>query len=103
MVQQAVRELPESERKVILLFYVGDLSHQRIADVLGLPVSTVKSRLHEARVRLKRIMWPLGDASLPDERPTRPNRVREEVVKKKYIPEPGGKTIVKRKYLKESG
>jgi RNA polymerase sigma-70 factor (ECF subfamily) len=103
MVQKAVHNLPASEREVVLLFYMGDQSHQHIAETLGIPVSTVKSRLHEARVRLKRLLWPLGEDGLPGERSAQPNRVHEVVIKKKYVPEPGGMWVVKKKYVKESG
>jgi RNA polymerase sigma factor (sigma-70 family) len=103
MIQQAVRELPEPEREVVLLFYVGGQSQLEIADTLGLPVSTVKSRLHEARVRLKRKMWYLDEENLPEERSTRQAGFRKEIVKKPYIPDPEGKIVVKRRYLKESG
>jgi RNA polymerase sigma-70 factor (ECF subfamily) len=103
MVRKAVRHLAASEREVVLLYYVGDRSQQQIADTLGLPVSTVKSRLHEARAHLRRILWPLDEEGLPDEPTTRPDRGRVVILKKKYIPEPGGKTVVKKPYLPGSG
>jgi RNA polymerase sigma-70 factor (ECF subfamily) len=103
MVHQAVRALPVSEQTVVLLFYMDGLSHQQIGYALGLPVSTVKSRLHEARARLKRRLAQWGEDNLPAEIPSRPNRSHDVVQKKTYLPAPGDKTVLKKKYLKGSG
>ncbi|MDX1933969.1 MAG: sigma-70 family RNA polymerase sigma factor [Capsulimonadales bacterium] len=54
IIREAVRRLPSTQKNVVLLYYVGGQSLQQIADTLSLPVSTVKSRLHEARIYLKR-------------------------------------------------
>jgi RNA polymerase sigma factor (sigma-70 family) len=43
-----VRALPAQQRAVVVLRFWEDLSHERIADVLGIPVGTVKSTLHRA-------------------------------------------------------
>ena len=48
LVQRAVQELPASLREVILLAYFQRMSYSQIADVLGIPLGTVKSRLHAA-------------------------------------------------------
>lgn len=48
-----VQELPEGYRSVILLRHGQDLSYQEIAEVLHLPVSTVKTRLFRAREALR--------------------------------------------------
>lgn len=47
-VQRAVMELPLSLREVLLLAYFQRMSYSQIADVLGIPLGTVKSRLHSA-------------------------------------------------------
>ncbi|NUM46419.1 MAG: hypothetical protein HUU38_17085, partial [Anaerolineales bacterium] len=47
---------PLSHRTVIVMYYVNDLSLQEIADILALPVGTVKSRLHYGRHALKQDM-----------------------------------------------
>lgn len=44
--------LPEIHREVIVLRYYADLTEPEMAQVLGLPPGTVKSRLHAARQRL---------------------------------------------------
>jgi RNA polymerase sigma-70 factor, ECF subfamily len=50
---QAVRKLPVKEREVIELVSLGELSLQEAAQVLGVPLGTVKSRQHAARARLR--------------------------------------------------
>ena len=55
-VQDKVNLLPESSRTVILLFDTMDLSHQEIAEILGITVENVKVRLHRARKKLKGIL-----------------------------------------------
>jgi RNA polymerase sigma-70 factor (ECF subfamily) len=53
---QAVRagcdQLPESLRRVVILVYFQGLKYREAADVLSIPVGTVKSRLHTAVARL---------------------------------------------------
>lgn len=53
MVQEVVAELPALHRAVVVLFYMENLSLEEIANVLDLPVGTVKSRLHYAREQLR--------------------------------------------------
>ena len=50
---QAVDRLDEKHRLPVLLKYFSDYTEAETAEVLNLPVSTVKSRLHTARCRLK--------------------------------------------------
>ena len=51
-VRQAVRELPENFREIVVFKYFDDMSVEDIAMVTGLNVGTVKSRLHYAREAL---------------------------------------------------
>jgi len=51
-VRTAVDELPESLRSTLLLVYHQGLKYREAADVLGIPVGTVKSRLHSALLKL---------------------------------------------------
>lgn len=53
-VQQAVASLPTPQRVVIVSYYINDLSIQEISEILGIPVGTVKSRLHYGRKTLKK-------------------------------------------------
>lgn len=52
-VKAALDDLPEIYRVPLVLFSLGDLSYQEIADSVGVPIGTVMSRLHRARSRLK--------------------------------------------------
>jgi RNA polymerase sigma-70 factor (ECF subfamily) len=47
-VRQAVEQLPETLRRVVLLVYYQGLKYREAADALSIPVGTVKSRLHAA-------------------------------------------------------
>ena len=47
-----VDALPEKQRQAVVLFYQDDRSIEDIADMLGMPVNTVKTHLHRARARL---------------------------------------------------
>ncbi|MFG0305843.1 MAG: RNA polymerase sigma factor [Phycisphaerales bacterium JB040] len=48
MVQRALNALSPTLREILLLAYFQRLSYQQIADDLGIPLGTVKSRLHAA-------------------------------------------------------
>ncbi|MEM0925847.1 MAG: RNA polymerase sigma factor [Planctomycetota bacterium] len=48
-----VATLPRSQSEVVTLKYLDQLSHEEIAEAIGCPVGTVKSRLHHALKRLK--------------------------------------------------
>ena len=54
--------LPEEQRSVLLLVVLEDLSYTQAADVLGIPVGTVMSRLSRARDRLIQLMDGVGAA-----------------------------------------
>lgn len=47
-VRQAVGQLPDHLREVLLLAYFKQLPYKEVAEVLGIPLGTVKSRLHAA-------------------------------------------------------
>ena len=52
-VKRLLQKLPESERTVVTLHYLGEMSCEDISEFLGVSPNTVKSRLHRARKRLK--------------------------------------------------
>ena len=54
----AVEQLSPPQRATVLLFYRQEQSCADIAQVLQVPVSTVKSHLHRARARLKELLEP---------------------------------------------
>ncbi|MER6946716.1 RNA polymerase sigma factor [Nonomuraea sp. NPDC000554] len=51
--EAALARLPLAQREVVVLHFLDDMAHQDIAEVLGIPVGTVKSRLHHARTKLR--------------------------------------------------
>ncbi len=51
--QQLIADLPEQFREVLVLREVNDLSYREIADVVGVPVGTVMSRLARGRNLLR--------------------------------------------------
>src|SRR5438552_18490791 len=55
-VQQALAQLSAEQRRVIALRYGADLTEVDIAQVLGWPVGSVKSRLNRARERLRELL-----------------------------------------------
>ena len=53
IVQKLMEKLPESERTVMVLYYLGEMSGKEISKFLGVSPNTVRSRLQRARKRLK--------------------------------------------------
>jgi RNA polymerase sigma-70 factor (ECF subfamily) len=60
-VQSAVLSLPFEYRQVIVLRHFTELSYDEIADVVGVPAKTVKSRLHTARQRLGALLLGMDE------------------------------------------
>jgi RNA polymerase sigma-70 factor (ECF subfamily) len=52
--QEAIDRLPPGQRAVVCLRHIEGLSVQEVAQALGIPEGTVKSRLHHARRQLRR-------------------------------------------------
>lgn len=78
-VAAAISELPEPQRVVVSLFYIGDHSHAEIAAFLGIPLGTVKTRLHTARQHLQQRMLPVIHDNLREQRPSRDDRFAERL------------------------
>ena len=53
IVQKLLERLPESERTVMVLYYLGEMTAKEIGNFLGVSVNTIKSRLRRARERLQ--------------------------------------------------
>jgi RNA polymerase sigma factor (sigma-70 family) len=68
-IRSLLEKLPESERTVVTLHYLGEMTCQAISEFLGVSPNTVKSRLQRARNRLKEqetmIQETLGSVHLP--------------------------------------
>ncbi|MEQ1902895.1 MAG: sigma-70 family RNA polymerase sigma factor [Pirellulaceae bacterium] len=58
--QQALAKLPEDQRIILVLREFDGLEYETIAEVLEIPVGTVRSRLHRARGQLKGELIALG-------------------------------------------
>ena len=63
--QQALAALPPAMREVLLLVTVEEYTYAETADILGVPVGTVMSRLHRARERLRKLMMDNGQVRRP--------------------------------------
>jgi RNA polymerase sigma-70 factor (ECF subfamily) len=57
MVKDALESLPEQFRMAVLLADVEGFSYKEIADIMGVPIGTVMSRLHRGRKQLQKSLW----------------------------------------------
>ena len=62
--REALQSLPESERQIVLLSYYHDLPYREISEIIGIPLGTVKSRMHSAVSRLRRILIPKREGEI---------------------------------------
>lgn len=53
IIRKLIKKLPESERTVLTLYYIGEMTTSEISKFLGVSANTIKSRLRRARNRLK--------------------------------------------------
>jgi hypothetical protein len=60
----ALQALPPATRKAVIGFYLQGYSYQELAELLDLPLSTVRGRLYHGRRRLRRTLRPLADELL---------------------------------------
>lgn len=54
--EQSLAQLEDNYRVVLELRYMGEMSYAEIGDVMELPIGTVKTYIHRAKVELKRVM-----------------------------------------------
>lgn len=62
-VQQALNRLDPEDARIILLRDLQDVTYEEVAEMLDIPVGTVKSRLHRARQALKTSLAPYFHAN----------------------------------------
>src|ERR1700740_579252 len=72
--ERALACLPDEQREVILMVGVEEMSYQEAAQVLGVPVGTVRSRLSRGREALRRLMDLPERSGAGKFRPARDNR-----------------------------
>ncbi|MCY3742791.1 MAG: sigma-70 family RNA polymerase sigma factor [Candidatus Poribacteria bacterium] len=97
LVKKLLAKLPESERTVVTLFYLGEMTAKEIGKFLGVSVNTVKSRLHRGRERLQErqeellVSETLGGIPFPAQVT---ERIMQEVANMKPISPPVGKPLL---------
>ncbi len=57
-ISEAIEQLPEYQRAIILMYHAEMMSYEDIACALNLPIGTVKSRLNRARLSLRELLEP---------------------------------------------
>ena len=57
-VLQGLRQLAEVDRSALLMRAMDEMSYEEIATVLGLPLSTIKVKVHRARLKLAQFLEP---------------------------------------------
>ena len=96
IVEKLLEKLPESERTVMTLYYLGEMSAKEIGNFLGVSVNTITSRLQRARKRLKKeeellVQETLGGVQLPD---SLTETIAQKVSDVKLTPSPTGKPFL---------
>jgi len=69
ILQKAIAELPAPQRVMVVLYHTENRSYEEIAQIMGLPMGTVKSRLNRARLALKNKLAPVAELFLPARSP----------------------------------
>ncbi len=96
IVKKLLKRLPESERTVMTLYYLGEMPAKEIGKFLGVSVKTVHSRLHRARKRLQEkeellISEVLGGVQLPT---SLMENIARQVANIKPASSPAGKPLL---------
>ena len=78
-VLSALDTLAPTMREVVLLAATTDLDYQAMAEVLGVPIGTIRSRLSRGRRKLRELLGPIDDAATPS-RHVVPQARRAEVM-----------------------
>lgn len=58
VIQESLNELPETQRAVLVLFDIEGFSYIEVAEIVGVSIGTVRSRLYYGRIKLKEILTP---------------------------------------------
>ena len=60
-VQQALTELPDDFKTIIILRDIQELSYDEISNIVEVPLGTVKSRINRGRVKLQQLLKKKGE------------------------------------------
>ena len=94
IVQKLMEKLPESERTVMVLYYLGEMSCEEISKFLGVSPNTVKSRLQRARKHLRNqehiISETLSGIQLPA---NLTENIMQQIAKLKEVSPQGGNRL----------
>ena len=96
IVEKLLEKLPESERTVVTLYYLGEMTAKEIGKFLGVSVNTIKSRIRRARKRLQNeeellISETLGSFQLPA---NLTENIMRQIADFKATPTPIGKPLL---------
>ena len=96
LVRRLLAKLPESERTVMTLYYLGEMTAKEIGNFLGVSVNTITSRLSRARERLRQdeellVRELLGSVQLSD---SLTDRIARKVSDVKLTPSPNWKPFL---------
>ncbi len=61
-IARALARIPDADRDALLLLAWADLTYGEIARALGIPIGTVRSRIHRARLRLRELLGLIGQS-----------------------------------------
>ena len=95
VVKELLKKLPESERTVMMMHYLGEMTIKSISEFLGVSQNTIKSRLSRARNRLRQeedvLQENLGSFQLPD---NLTENIMQEVSRIAPVPPAASKPVV---------
>lgn len=95
IVKKLLEKLPESERTVMSLYYLGEMTAKDISKFLGVSVNTIKCRLRRARNRLKQEEAMIREAMTHFQiSPTLSENVLREVSRLQPTPPAGSKPFI---------
>ena len=80
-VREAVAALSAAQREAVTLYYMSDMSGPEVAAFLGLPLTTIKKRLHDARSALRRRMTTMTKDYMNEHRPSRDAEFSDHVLR----------------------
>lgn len=91
LLEEAIDALPQAQRTVFVLRAIEEFSTDDTAECLGIPADTVKTRLHRARLQLRRSLQRSAAAALADTFPfagARCDRIVAGVLARLDLPPP---------------